>query len=83
MIQSYACPVCKFLFLLTDDDGVVVGNEHLAVHIYQFSHQLSLQLSVGPQTPKRDVIHPLIPHCRDRESKWLFLFLFSFDIYTV
>lgn len=84
----HSVPVFFCLFLLTDDDGVVVCNEHLAVHIYEFSHQSSLQLSMGSQTSKRDVIYPLIPHCRDTERAngfgllWIHLPI-SFDVYAV
>lgn len=48
---------------VTDDDGVVIGDEHLAVHVDELRHQLCLQLSVSPQTNDGDVVHPLVPHC--------------------
>lgn len=47
---------------LTDDDCVVVGDEHLAVDVDELRHQASLQLSVSPQARKGDVVHPLVVH---------------------
>lgn len=47
---------------LTDDDSVVVSNEHLAVDVDELGDQLSLQLSMSPQTGDGDVVHPLVSH---------------------
>lgn len=47
---------------LTDDDSVVVGDQHLAVDVDELRHQLPPQLSVSPQAGDGDVVHPLISH---------------------
>lgn len=47
----------------TDDDRVVVGDEHLAVDVDELCDQASLQLGVSAQTGEGDVVHPLIVHC--------------------
>lgn len=47
---------------LTDDDCVVVSNEHLAVHVDELRHQASLQLRVSAQAGEGDVVHPLVVH---------------------
>lgn len=47
----------------TDDDRVVVGDEHLAVDVDELRDQASLQLGVRAQAGKGDVVHPLIVHC--------------------
>lgn len=52
------------LKLLTDDDGVVVRDEHLAVDIDELSDELPLQISVSPQTSDGDVVYPVISHCK-------------------
>lgn len=49
---------------LTDDDGVVVGDQHLAVDVDQLSDQRPLQVGVRPQAGERDEVHPLVPHCK-------------------
>ncbi|TNN33572.1 hypothetical protein EYF80_056269 [Liparis tanakae] len=62
---------------LTDDDRVVVGDEHLAVHVDELRHQPTLQLRVSPQAREGDVVHPMVVHWegrggeeeRDRERK--------------
>lgn len=46
----------------TDDDRVVVSDEHFAVDVDEFCDEASLQLRVGPQTGEGDVVHPLIIH---------------------
>lgn len=52
---------------LTNDDGVVVSNEHLAVDVDELCDQASFQLSVSPQSSKGDVVHPLIFHYKSRD----------------
>lgn len=47
---------------LTDDDCVVVSDEHLAVDVDELRHQATLQLRVGPQAGEGDVVHPLVVH---------------------
>lgn len=47
---------------LTDDDRVVVGDEHLAVDVDELRDQASLQLGVSPQASEGDVLHPLVVH---------------------
>lgn len=47
----------------TDDDRVVVGDEHLAVDVDELRDQASLQLDVRAQASKGDVVHPVIVHC--------------------
>lgn len=47
---------------LTDDDGVVVRDEHLAVNVDELSHQFSFQVSVSPETSEGNVVHPLFSH---------------------
>lgn len=47
---------------LTDDDCVVVSDDHLAVDVDELCDQPSLQLSVSPQTSKGDVVHPVVVH---------------------
>lgn len=47
---------------LTDDDGVVVGDEHLAVDVDELGDRPPLQLGVGPQTGDGDVVDPLVSH---------------------
>lgn len=47
----------------TDDDRVVVSDEHLAVHVDELRDQASLQLGVSAQAGEGDVVHPLIVHC--------------------
>jgi len=49
-------------FLFTDDDGVVIGDEHLAVDVDELGDQLPLQGGVGPQARDGDVVHPMVPH---------------------
>lgn len=56
------------VLLFTDDDGVVVGDEHLAVHVDELGDQPPLQLSVSPQTTDGDVVDPLVPHCKQEEA---------------
>lgn len=46
----------------TDDDRVVVGDQHLAVDVDELGDQLPLQLGVSPQTRDGDVVHPLVSH---------------------
>ena len=50
------------LRMRTDDDGVVVGDEQLAVDVDELSDEASLQLCMGPHTGKGDVVHPLVVH---------------------
>lgn len=47
---------------LTDDDCVVVSDEHFAVDVDELCDQTSLQLSVSPQAGERDVVHPVVVH---------------------
>lgn len=47
---------------ITDYDGVVVGDEHLAVDVDELGDQLPLQVSVSPQAGDGDVVHPLVSH---------------------
>lgn len=47
---------------LTDDDCVVVSDQHFAVDVDELGHQASLQLYVCPQTGEGDVVHPLVVH---------------------
>ena len=47
---------------LTDDDCVVVSDEHLAVDVDELSYQAALQLGVRPQTGEGDVVHPVVVH---------------------
>lgn len=54
---------------VTDDDGVVVSDEHFAVHVDQLRHQFRLQLGVSPQTSKGDVVHPLVPHWEGEQAR--------------
>lgn len=54
---------------LTDDDGVVVSDEHLAVDVNELCDEASLQLSVSPQASEGDVIHPMVVHWRGEEGK--------------
>lgn len=53
---------------LTDDDGVVVGDQHLAVDVDELRHQLHPQLSVSPQAGDGDVVHPLISHWNQTQT---------------
>lgn len=53
----------------TDYDGVVVGDEHLAVDVDELGDQLPLQLSVSPQTSDGDVVHPLVSHWKPENSR--------------
>lgn len=46
----------------TDDDCVVISDEHFAVDVDELCDEASLQLCVGPQTSEGDVVHPLIIH---------------------
>lgn len=54
---------------LTDDDCVVVSDEHLAVDVDELRHQAPLQLGVSPQAGERDVVHPLVVHCTGSETE--------------
>ena len=56
-------------FRFTDDDGVVVGDEHLAVDVDELRHQLPLQRRVGPQTSDGDVVHPRVAHWEERRRR--------------
>lgn len=47
---------------LTDDDCVVVSDEHLAVDVDELRYQAALQLGVRPQTSEGDVVHPVVVH---------------------
>ena len=46
----------------TDDDCVVVSDEHLAVDVDELRDQTALQLGVRPQTGEGDVVHPVVVH---------------------
>lgn len=54
---------------LTNDDCVVVSDEHLAVHVDELRHQASLQLRVSPQAGEGDVVHPLVVHWAGRTEQ--------------
>lgn len=63
---------------LTDDDRIVVGDEHLAVDVDELGDQTSLQLSVSPQTSEGDVVHPLVVHWEtDRGGKMNNMIIFN------
>lgn len=47
---------------LTNNDCVVICDEHLAVDVDELCDQASLQLSVSPQTSEGNVVHPLVVH---------------------
>lgn len=47
---------------LTNDDRVVVSDEHLAVDVDELRDEAPLQLGVSPQTGEGDVVHPLVVH---------------------
>lgn len=51
---------------LTDDDCVVVSDEHFAVDVDELCDQASLQLSVSTQAGDGDVVHPLVVHWRGK-----------------
>lgn len=51
---------------LTDDDYVVVDDEHFAVDVDELCDQASLQLGVSPQAGDGDVVHPLVVHWRGK-----------------
>src|SRR4029434_8758663 len=52
---------------LTDDDGVVIGYEHLAVDVDELCHQAPFQFSMCAQSSKRDVVHPLVIHYKNKK----------------
>lgn len=59
------------ILAFTNNDGVVVGDEHLAVDVDELGHQFSLQISVSPQTGDGDVVYPLISHWnKNRRYNW-------------
>ena len=55
---------------LTDDDGVVVGDQHLAVHVDELGDEFPLQLGVSPQAGDGDVVHPLVSHWKQDTDGW-------------
>lgn len=54
---------------LTDDDCVVISDQHFAVDVDELCHQASLQLCVCPQTSEGDVVHPLVIHWEQMRGK--------------
>lgn len=56
-----------FLEAFTDDDCVVVGDEHLAVHIDELGDQLPPQLGVSPEAGDGEVVYPLVSHWNEQQ----------------
>lgn len=65
LIHKYIYIRFGFLEAFTDDDGVVIGDEHLAVHVDELGDQLPLQLGVRPEAGDGEVVDPLVPHWKE------------------
>lgn len=57
---------------LTNDDCVVVSDEHLAVDVDELCDEAPLQLSMSPQASEGDVVHPLVVHWETAKDQMKF-----------